>query len=366
MDINGFLKKKIIFERIIEFPKTPVIIFEPMLNCYENNSYAKKLGINYMPNGIVVQDNNYEAWLDLSSKIKITDLDKVNQIIKDIRLYDDEAKECLNKIIGEDVSFYNLANLKDVILQLNIITSNIYNRFVFFTDELFEITNKKKIQELQRVRMELDDLVTNYLFKAFGKIIKTLEEEFKIDTKVIESATTREIIKLLDKGNNLKLEEISNRPIAFLFIKGDKIIFTGDEVFKIKDYLISQNPERLVIQQFKEGGFIKGGIGNKGRVKGIVRKLLVSEYYNKIKLNKLRQEKDYVLITPMTMPELVPFIRNAVAFVTDEGGITCHAAIVARELKKPCIIGTKIATRVLKDGDMVEVDADKGMVKILK
>jgi len=52
--------------------------------------------------------------------------------------------------------------------------------------------------------------------------------------------------------------------------------------------------------------------------------------------------------------------------VTDEGGITCHAAIISRELKKPCIIGTKIATKVLKDGDLVEVDADKGIVKILK
>jgi len=59
-------------------------------------------------------------------------------------------------------------------------------------------------------------------------------------------------------------------------------------------------------------------------------------------------------------------MKKAAAFVTDEGGITCHAAIVARELKKPCIIGTKIATQALKDGDEVEVDADKGAVKLLK
>jgi pyruvate,water dikinase len=43
----------------------------------------------------------------------------------------------------------------------------------------------------------------------------------------------------------------------------------------------------------------------------------------------------------------------------------CHASIIARELKKPCIIGTKIATKVLKDGDLVEVDANEGIVKIL-
>jgi pyruvate,water dikinase len=51
--------------------------------------------------------------------------------------------------------------------------------------------------------------------------------------------------------------------------------------------------------------------------------------------------------------------------VIDEGGITCHAAIISRELKKPCIIGTKVATQILKNGDLVEVDANKGIVRIL-
>ncbi|MBU1854784.1 MAG: hypothetical protein KKF89_03620, partial [Nanoarchaeota archaeon] len=49
--------------------------------------------------------------------------------------------------------------------------------------------------------------------------------------------------------------------------------------------------------------------------------------------------------------------------VTDEGGITCHASIIARELGKPCIIGTKNATEVFKDGDIIEVDANKGLVR---
>ncbi len=70
-----------------------------------------------------------------------------------------------------------------------------------------------------------------------------------------------------------------------------------------------------------------------------------------------------VLVTSMTSPDFVPAMKKASAIVTDEGGVTCHAAIVSRELGKPCIIGTKIATQVLKDGDMVEVDANKGIVK---
>ncbi len=70
-------------------------------------------------------------------------------------------------------------------------------------------------------------------------------------------------------------------------------------------------------------------------------------------------------ITTLT-PQFLPAMERAAAFVTDVGGITSHTAIVARELKKPCIVGTKLATRMLKDNDLVEVDATKGIITILK
>ncbi len=73
-----------------------------------------------------------------------------------------------------------------------------------------------------------------------------------------------------------------------------------------------------------------------------------------------------VLVTVMTSPELVPAIQKSIAVVTDEGGVLCHAAIVSREMNKPCIIGTQNATSVLSDGNVVEVDTDKGMVTIIK
>ena len=58
-------------------------------------------------------------------------------------------------------------------------------------------------------------------------------------------------------------------------------------------------------------------------------------------------------------------MKKSAAVVTDEGGMLSHAAIVSRELKKPCVVGTLKATRVLKDGDIIEVDANKGIIKIL-
>ncbi len=89
----------------------------------------------------------------------------------------------------------------------------------------------------------------------------------------------------------------------------------------------------------------------------------------KIHLTK-EYERDLSLILEGFWAQgLVKFIKSKNKKLNqsaDEGGITCHAAIVSRELKKPCIIGTRIATKVLKDGDLVEVDANKGIVKILK
>ena len=73
----------------------------------------------------------------------------------------------------------------------------------------------------------------------------------------------------------------------------------------------------------------------------------------------------YILVPPYTNPNMISAMQKAGAIVTNIGGMTSHAAIVSRELHKPCIIGTKIATKLLKNGDKVAVDADSGTVKII-
>ena len=81
-------------------------------------------------------------------------------------------------------------------------------------------------------------------------------------------------------------------------------------------------------------------------------------------MNKVK--KGDILVAVMTRPDYLPAMKRAAAIVTDEGGVTCHAAILSRELGIPCIIGTKIATKVLKDGQLVEVNANHSWVKIIK
>lgn len=73
-----------------------------------------------------------------------------------------------------------------------------------------------------------------------------------------------------------------------------------------------------------------------------------------------------VLVSVATMPELVPAMKKASAIVTDAGGITCHAAIVSRELNIPCVVGTKKATKILKDGYLIDVDAAHGTIKLIE
>lgn len=103
---------------------------------------------------------------------------------------------------------------------------------------------------------------------------------------------------------------------------------------------------------------VKGSVAYKGITRGRVRVL------NNIADIKEFNEGD-IIVSFNTNPSLMPAIIKCGGIVTDEGGIMCHAAIISRELKKPCIIGTKIATKVFKDGDRVELDADNGVVRIL-
>lgn len=74
-------------------------------------------------------------------------------------------------------------------------------------------------------------------------------------------------------------------------------------------------------------------------------------------------EKGEILVTSMTSPEFIVAMRKAAAIVTDHGGITSHAAIVSRELGIPCIVGTKVATTVLHNGEEVEIDTEEGVIK---
>jgi len=104
---------------------------------------------------------------------------------------------------------------------------------------------------------------------------------------------------------------------------------------------------------------IQGTCASPGTVRGIARVLLSAK-----DISKMRQGE--ILITTMTTPDFVPAMKKASAIVTDEGGITSHAAIISRELGISCVVGTKVATKIFRDGDFIEIHGSSGIVRKIK
>ncbi|MFA7653657.1 MAG: PEP-utilizing enzyme [Candidatus Magasanikbacteria bacterium] len=129
---------------------------------------------------------------------------------------------------------------------------------------------------------------------------------------------------------------------------GKEVVLTGARFRQFDKFL-----DGVFHAQFKE---LKGMPAAKGKAQGRVKIVNVSADFAKMK-------KGDILVAPMTRPEYLPIMKLAAGIITDEGGVTCHAAIVSRELGIPCVIGTQVATQVLHDGDMVEVDANSGVIK---
>jgi phosphohistidine swiveling domain-containing protein len=146
----------------------------------------------------------------------------------------------------------------------------------------------------------------------------------------------------------------ARRGFSVYYQKGKRgVIYTGPSA---KKFLAGLNIEKGAV---KKVSVLSGTVACPGTVKGRVK--IINQPEDMGKMNK-----SDVMVAHTTFPSLVPAMKKAAAIVTDDGGITCHAAIVSRELKTPCVVGTKIATQVLKDGDLVEVDADKGVVRVIK
>ncbi|MFH0739956.1 MAG: PEP-utilizing enzyme [bacterium] len=103
---------------------------------------------------------------------------------------------------------------------------------------------------------------------------------------------------------------------------------------------------------------LKGISIGSGKITGEVKLILSKKDFIKFKPNM-------ILVTEDTDPDWTPLIIIAKGVVTDLGGRLCHAAIIAREFGKIAIIGTEKATKILKNGDLVEIDADNGTVMVL-
>jgi len=314
---------------------------------------------------------------------------------------DDILKEKLKKEIGDTKEFNETFSL---------LISPVKRPFIIEYDELlnkyFKTHNKKYISEIQKKfywiknnysgKRELTEEIIieeSKEAKSFKRInYKQLKEKKeKIIKELKLSKELKRLIRVTEEFAYLRDERKKNSMIAV-----DYFCRVGDELIKRSPltksefyYLLPQelNKEHLNLsfkkelrKRMKEFTLvnIKGKIHitheyvpekeneNVEIINGMPTSLgtavgRVKVCRNISQLGKV--EEGDILVAPMTRPEYVPAMKKAAAIVTDEGGLTCHAAVIARELNKPCIIGTKIATKVLKDNDLVEVKAHHGTVR---
>lgn len=138
---------------------------------------------------------------------------------------------------------------------------------------------------------------------------------------------------------------------VFIVTREGYHVATGNEMEQVRRIMFGS-------QKLDEIQDIRGLVASTGKVIGKAKILMSAQEVGKV------VDGD-ILIAVMTRPDYVPAMKRAAAIVTDEGGITSHAAIVSRELGIPCIIGTKIATKIFHDGDTIEVNANHNWVRKL-
>ncbi|QQG53059.1 MAG: hypothetical protein HY931_02640 [Candidatus Falkowbacteria bacterium] len=189
--------------------------------------------------------------------------------------------------------------------------------------------------------------IFNKVFFAWHEAISAFAMKLRLTYEDFIHCSYLEIIN--NKIPDSKILEARKKEFVACFSLGKIDIISGKGVAIFKKLIIEKNVRKI----------IAGRTAFPGRVTGVVKIISSPKDAAKFKPGD-------ILVASMTTPSMVMIMKKAAAFITDEGGITCHASILAREMKKPCVIGTKNATKILHDGDLVEVDANKGIVKIIK
>lgn len=203
-------------------------------------------------------------------------------------------------------------------------------------------------------------LIRIYWTKAlyvWGKILREFARRMNLSENQIQYVLRSEIKDFVNKKINPFIEEIELRrkPCVYaIFDLNEPVLLTGVDAENFyKKYLKPLEPNTDTV---------KGMPASKGYKKGKVKVLS----YGKNMVNQIEEmQQGDILVTGNTRPDMILALKKASAVVTNEGGIMSHAALVSREFGIPCIVGTKHATAVFKDGDIIEVDANKGIAKKL-
>lgn len=217
-------------------------------------------------------------------------------------------------------------------------------------------SKQRKLVKLMEFFAWFQDYRKEYTMKMLhylDKILEAIGKTHGFSLKEMKHVLPEEIF-----DNNMDKNLIRKRMEHFMVIWDNnkvkfELLLDTEEIEKKKKQIFGEK------QQTKQIIEIEGQIASKGRIKGRAFVTMSAHDAKNIKPGE-------ILVTSMTSPDFIVGIKRAAAIVTNEGGILCHAAIVSREFGIPCIVGTQMATKLIKTGDLIEVDGNHGFVRIIK
>lgn len=204
------------------------------------------------------------------------------------------------------------------------------------------------IQQYLHLRTYRTEILRQFYY-AILPFIKDLAKRMHLKEWIYVTFMTPEEINLfLLHDKQVNIPELRKRKKQWMMIKTPRQInfISGSKKIGLM---------KKKLYKINETQIIKGTVASRGLAKGLVKVINTIKEIDKV-------QKGDVIVATMTSPDMTIAMHKAVAIVTDEGGITCHAAIASREFGIPCIVGTKIATKMLRDGDYVNVDAVRGII----
>lgn len=245
----------------------------------------------------------------------------------------DNKEELIKSNINERIRIKN-----------EIITKYKLNNFI-----LDILNNLETLSKMQDVRKEI--IAKSHIYWT-NNLMGTIGKKLGLSPQDTANLLPNEIKEyLLTKRINLnEYERRKNAKFIFYILTSKELYYYIDEeAIDIRNILAEENNEHC----------LKGIKASPGIIKSNAKIVLSTKDFNKV-------ENGDIIITTMTTPEFIPVLRKAKGVITEEGGITCHAAIITRELKIPCIIDVKNITNIIKDNSEILLDADNNIITILK
>lgn len=232
-----------------------------------------------------------------------------------------------------------------------------------FTDNAFKLQENNKVikDNLAKAAIFKDEVRTymnTVLFEPDGwsaELFSILAKQFAVNSELLQNFTQKELIGLFD-GHKPSVVMVGKRQFAFVESCTITEPIEGEAATSIiKQFAIKSDPTKTIAGQPASPGIAEGSV-----------KIIPVDYGDSARVSEAinNMRSGQILVAETTAPELMVACHKAGAIITDMGGMLSHAAIVSRELGIPCIVGTQNASKILKDGDIVKVNANIGEVNV--